>query len=105
MFLWGRAARATFSGLPNAHRMIFGGCPYCDGPVSTPCADVYLAFSKEVCPACGKTYWLKHSRWEPEAMTLDDFTTAGYTCEEATKSVRWFSPSCRVLSVDRIDDK
>lgn len=32
-------------------------------PVKLPC------FSKEICESCGKEYWLKHSRVNPEAYT------------------------------------
>lgn len=48
--------------------MIFGECPHCDKPVSTPIGPA-PCFSKERCHHCQKDYWLKHSRLNPEAYT------------------------------------
>ena len=44
--------------------MIFGECPYCDRPVSTPMSSNTPCYSKEVCPNCNKkiidSYSLHH---------------------------------------------
>lgn len=46
--------------------MIMGDCPHCDRFVSTHIGQA-ACFSKEVCPHCKKEYWLRHSRFDPEA--------------------------------------
>jgi rRNA maturation protein Nop10 len=66
--------------------MIMGGCPYCDASVMTgvgnpPC------WSKEVCPECGKTYWLKHSRFDPEAWTQELFDDKYYIDGKTIKEI------------------
>ena len=54
--------------------MIIGGCPYddCSEVVANLIAD-QLGFTKQNCPACGREYWLKHSRLDPAAWTTDSF--------------------------------
>ena len=58
--------------------MIVGECPYeCGGghcvPLSQP-----ISFTKHECETCGKTFWIKHSRIEPEAYTDEDFNKDFY---------------------------
>lgn len=65
--------------------MIFGGCPYCDAAQCNPYAG-HPALQKIVCEDCGKTYWLKHSNWDPEAFTEEQFVER-YEVDEETKSV------------------
>ena len=48
--------------------MIFGECPHCDGFVINPIGPA-PCWSKNTCEHCGKEYWLKHSRLDPEAFT------------------------------------
>lgn len=62
--------------------MIIGECPYCDQIVTTECAEVCPAFSKETCPHCGKEYWLKHSRIDPKAYLLENVKV-----DEETKQI------------------
>ena len=58
--------------------MIIGECPYCDGPIFTPIGPA-PCYSKEVCPHCKKTYWLKHSRLEPIAIPFEDIKETDLT--------------------------
>lgn len=54
--------------------MIFGSCPYCDhsmvfhvGYQRTP------YWGHEICDACGKTFWEEYSRFNPRAMSEEEF--------------------------------
>ena len=74
--------------------MIFGDCPYedCDDTHALPSAEHTPAFSKEACAKCGRTYWLYHSRFEPEAYTLDGFA-AKFEVNEETKEIETDLPA------------
>ena len=48
--------------------MILGDCPHCGEHVMTPIGPA-PCWSEETCDECGKTYWLKHSRLDPVAVT------------------------------------
>lgn len=56
--------------------MIIGECPYCDEIVVNGLAEgVGLpVVSKETCEHCGKEYWLRHSRLDPGACSLEDWS-------------------------------
>jgi hypothetical protein len=53
--------------------MIIGGCPYCDHAHMVPIAAQCPAYRPEVCEECGKKYWIRHSRIDPEAYTAEEF--------------------------------
>lgn len=55
--------------------MIFGECPYCDAPVTNWLAEgVELpVVTRETCETCAKTYWLRHSRLDPDACRIEDW--------------------------------
>ena len=65
--------------------MITGGCPYCDATQMNPYAG-HPALQKIVCEECHQTYWLKHSNFDPEAFTQEQFAER-YEVDETTKSV------------------
>ena len=72
--------------------MIIGDCPYegCDDTHWIAMGDM-CGFSKQTCDACGKDYWLKHSRVLPEAFTLEEFNEK-YVVDEENKSIELRNP-------------
>lgn len=70
--------------------MISGDCPYddCDGPIHLfPPDDLKCpAWAKHTCETCGRVFWEHYSRWNPYALTEDDFN-ATYTINEETKKL------------------
>ena len=68
--------------------MITSECPYddCKGYHMIPIAPRCPAFSKETCEDCGREYWMKHSRIDPEAMTPDEFDRR-YIVDEYKRSI------------------
>ena len=68
--------------------MIIGGCPYSD------CDELHLEgyegptprFQHATCHGCHRTYWLLHSRIDPQAYTEADFAEQ-YVLDEATKQI------------------
>lgn len=69
--------------------MIFGECPYndCDEPICIACADRCPAYQRIVCKKCGRVFWEKHSRINPEAFTEEDFNKK-YKIDEETREVK-----------------
>ena len=54
--------------------MIFGSCPYCDHPEVFHVGDQPTPhWGHETCDACGKTFWEKYSRFNPQSMTEEEF--------------------------------
>ena len=47
--------------------MIFGECPYCDETFMAECPDKTPAFAKITCEKCGKWFWERFSRIDPQA--------------------------------------
>jgi len=62
--------------------MILGSCPYCDHsfyhglPDGTPC------FAQNTCEGCGKTFWTRYSRVDPESWTEEGFAEEFYIDKE-----------------------
>lgn len=56
--------------------VIFGECPYCDSAVANHLAEgvALPVVSRETCEDCGRDYWLRHSRLDPEALPIDDWS-------------------------------
>lgn len=52
--------------------MIIGGCPYCDASQYNSYAGPGQ-FQRIECDECHKIYWLRHSNFDPEAFTEEDF--------------------------------
>lgn len=54
--------------------MIFGECPHCNEPITIGVPeDIQLpTFGKVTCDSCGKWFWEKISRIEPEAFLPDE---------------------------------
>lgn len=70
--------------------MQMGECPYedCDDFQMRILPDKPLPlFSKEECPGCKRTIWVRYSRVDPEAYTEGDFNKA-FEVDEATKQIR-----------------
>lgn len=68
--------------------MIIGPCPYsdCDELHMVPIGPRPPMMSRERCEGCGRTYWLRHSRIEPDALTEEEFAT-GFDVDHATKMI------------------
>jgi hypothetical protein len=69
--------------------MQMGECPYddCNDFQMRILPDVPLPMmSKEKCPGCGRTIWIKYSRVDPLAFTEAQFAEC-YDIDEATKNV------------------
>lgn len=69
--------------------MIIGECPYdgCSGFHMVPIAPNPPQFSKETCEECHREYWLRHSRIDPAAYTLEQFE-AEFFIDEEKKVIR-----------------
>lgn len=68
--------------------MIFGECPYCDYPamIGVP-DDISLpVFGLVTCDRCGKEFWERYSRWDPEAYTQEAFAEK-FVVDEATRAI------------------
>lgn len=52
--------------------MIVGGCPYCDASQHNSYQGPGV-FQRIECEECHKSYWLRHSNFDPEAYTEADF--------------------------------
>ena len=70
--------------------MISGECPYddCDeGFLLVVPEDVDLpAWYRHTCDTCGRAFWERYSRWDPYAMTEEDFLKV-YTVNEETREL------------------
>lgn len=72
--------------------MIFGDCPYdgCSGFHAIPC--LAPGWTKEKCETCGREFWLRHSRIDPEAYTLEGFAQK-YAVDEIKKQIIELNPA------------
>lgn len=66
--------------------MIFGECPNCNGFISNPMPEQSPAFAKRECEHCNKGYWLKCSRIDSKAYTIEGFEKE-YSVNEETKVI------------------
>lgn len=55
------------------NKMIFGECPYCDSDVINYMPDKTPVYAQCTCENCNKIYWMKFSRIDSEAYTIEDF--------------------------------
>jgi hypothetical protein len=83
--------------------MIFGDCPYndCDELQMVPCAEKTPCFSKETCEGCGREYWQKHSRIDPESYTLQEFEEK-YIMDHETKQITERNPAPPLSDVEKL---
>jgi hypothetical protein len=69
--------------------MIIGDCPYenCDNTHMIPIADNCPKFAMYTCEACGRAYWLLHSRIDPQAFTHEEFHSK-YEVDETSRQIK-----------------
>ena len=67
--------------------MIIGECPYCDSPMVNELPDEELPiFEKLICKSCKETVWMKYSRVDSWAYTVDGFNEE-YIIDENNKEI------------------
>jgi len=65
--------------------------------------------SRETCEGCGKDYWLRHSRWDPDAFPFDmvevdeENKTVKIKETEESKAARDYINIVKDKIMDRID--
>lgn len=69
--------------------MIFVYCPHCDESIVVPIGKPG-AIEKMICPECGCTIFLHHSRWRPHVYTEDQVAV-----NEADKTIDVVDPEAR----------